>query len=124
MMLTSIHSFIHSRIYIAPLQGNYSEVLPTPARSKRTVLRANGTENNPLSDERRERLLREPDTGRQRSIRYTSRRAVYRRLRSGSSRLNHNYGLENVFLFFLIDSGLTVKFEGTRLLFAVSAKII
>src|SRR6218665_699091 len=29
--------FIHSRIYIAPLQGNYSEVLPTPARSKRTV---------------------------------------------------------------------------------------
>ena len=28
------HSFIHSRIYIAPLQGNYSEVLPTPARSK------------------------------------------------------------------------------------------
>src|SRR6218665_2441711 len=31
------HSFIHSRIYIAPLQGNYSEVLPTPARSKRTV---------------------------------------------------------------------------------------
>src|SRR6218665_969743 len=36
--LTSlIHSFIHSRIYIAPLQENYSEVLPTPARSKRTV---------------------------------------------------------------------------------------
>ena len=32
-----IHSFIHSRIYITPLQGNYSEVLPTPARSKRTV---------------------------------------------------------------------------------------
>src|SRR6218665_2607490 len=32
-----IHSFIHSRIYIAPLQENYSEVLPTPARSKRTV---------------------------------------------------------------------------------------
>src|SRR6218665_2615659 len=26
-----IHSRIHSRIYIAPLQGNYSEVLPTPA---------------------------------------------------------------------------------------------
>src|ERR1700733_2151733 len=26
-------------IYIAPLQGNYSEVLPTPARRKRTVLR-------------------------------------------------------------------------------------
>jgi len=29
--------FIHSRIYTAPLQGNYSEVLPTPAWSKRTV---------------------------------------------------------------------------------------
>src|SRR6218665_2262446 len=28
------HQFIHSRIYIAPLQGNYSEVLPTPARQK------------------------------------------------------------------------------------------
>jgi len=34
-MQIEIHSFIHSRIYIAPLQGNYSEVLPTPARSKR-----------------------------------------------------------------------------------------
>src|SRR6218665_2891314 len=32
-----IHSLIHSRIYIAPLQRHYSEVLPTPARSKRTV---------------------------------------------------------------------------------------
>ena len=33
-----IVSFIHSRIYIAPLQGNYySEVLPTPARSKRKL---------------------------------------------------------------------------------------
>jgi len=30
--------FIHSKIYIAPLQENYSEALPTPARSKRTVL--------------------------------------------------------------------------------------
>src|SRR6218665_1630768 len=32
-----IHSFIHSfilNIYIAPLQENYSEALPTPARSK------------------------------------------------------------------------------------------
>src|SRR6218665_2559905 len=27
------------------------------------VVRANGTESNPLSNERRERLLREPDTG-------------------------------------------------------------
>jgi len=33
-----IHSFI-SNIYIAPLQENYSEVLPTPARLNRTVLR-------------------------------------------------------------------------------------
>ena len=31
-------SFILSRIYVAALQGNYSEVLPTPARSKRTVV--------------------------------------------------------------------------------------
>src|SRR6218665_301582 len=30
-------SFIHLLIYIAHLLGNYSEVLPTPARSKRTV---------------------------------------------------------------------------------------
>jgi len=27
------------RIYIAPLQGNYSEALPTQARAKRKVLR-------------------------------------------------------------------------------------
>ena len=27
--------FIHSKIYIAPLQGNYSEALPTPVRTKR-----------------------------------------------------------------------------------------
>jgi len=27
--------FIHSRIYIAPIQGNYSEVLATPERSKK-----------------------------------------------------------------------------------------
>jgi len=33
-----IHSFILN-IYIAPLQENYSEVLPTPARLKRAVLR-------------------------------------------------------------------------------------
>src|ERR1043165_7033420 len=32
-----IHSFI-SNIYIAPLQENYSEALPTPARPKRAVL--------------------------------------------------------------------------------------
>src|SRR6218665_678756 len=40
MLLIKQHSlsFIHPRIYIAPLQGNYSEVLPIPARSKRTVL--------------------------------------------------------------------------------------
>src|SRR5688572_10803765 len=31
------HSFIHSGIYIAPLQGNYSEALPTTC-PKRTVL--------------------------------------------------------------------------------------
>jgi len=32
------HSFIHSSIYIAPLQkGGYSEVLPTPARPNKTV---------------------------------------------------------------------------------------
>src|SRR6218665_364842 len=32
--IKSLHtySFIHSRIYIAPLQGNYSEVLPTDFR--------------------------------------------------------------------------------------------
>jgi len=35
----SIHSFIHSWIYIAPLRENYSEVLPTPAWSKRTVFK-------------------------------------------------------------------------------------
>jgi len=35
MMTTTIHSFIHSKIYIAPLQGNYSEALPTPVRTKR-----------------------------------------------------------------------------------------
>src|SRR6218665_2162857 len=37
-----IHSFIHSfilNIYIAPLQKNYSEALPTPARSNKAVLR-------------------------------------------------------------------------------------
>ena len=36
-----IHSLIHSfisNIYIAPLQENYSEALPTPARLKRAVL--------------------------------------------------------------------------------------
>jgi len=33
-----IHSFI-TEIYIAPLQGYYSEALPTPARLKRRVLR-------------------------------------------------------------------------------------
>src|SRR6218665_2672298 len=27
--------FIHSKIYIAPLQGNYSEALPTPVWTKR-----------------------------------------------------------------------------------------
>jgi len=32
-----IHSFILN-IYIAPLQENYSEALPTPARLKRVVL--------------------------------------------------------------------------------------
>jgi len=32
-----IHSFILN-IYIAPLQENYSEALPTPARLKRAVL--------------------------------------------------------------------------------------
>src|SRR6218665_559828 len=32
----NIH-FIHSRIYIAHLHENYSEVLSTPARSKQTV---------------------------------------------------------------------------------------
>src|SRR5688572_28000707 len=38
IITTMIHSFIHSGIYIAPLQGNYSEALPTPTRPKRTVL--------------------------------------------------------------------------------------
>src|SRR6218665_3402646 len=33
-----IHSFILN-IYIAPLQENYSEALPTPARSNKAVLR-------------------------------------------------------------------------------------
>jgi len=32
------HSFILN-IYIAPLQGNYSEALQTPARSNKAVLR-------------------------------------------------------------------------------------
>src|SRR6218665_368643 len=36
--LTFIHSFI-TEIYIAPLQGYYSEALPTLARLKRRVLR-------------------------------------------------------------------------------------
>src|SRR6218665_2398803 len=35
--ITFIHSFILN-IYIAPLQDNYSEALPTPARLKRAVL--------------------------------------------------------------------------------------
>src|SRR6218665_134343 len=38
----TIHSFIRSfimNIYIAPLQENYSEALPTPARSNKAVLR-------------------------------------------------------------------------------------
>src|SRR6218665_3126599 len=33
-----IYSFIQG-IYIAPLQGSYSEVIPTPTRSKRTVFK-------------------------------------------------------------------------------------
>ena len=33
-----IHSFILN-IYVAPLQENYSEALPTPARSNKAVLR-------------------------------------------------------------------------------------
>ena len=40
LTLKVLHSFIHSvilNIYIAPLQENYSEVLPTPARLKRAV---------------------------------------------------------------------------------------
>ena len=37
LMQLMICPFIHSRIYIAPLQGNYSEVLPTPAQSIRIV---------------------------------------------------------------------------------------
>jgi len=40
ILYSFIHSFIHSNISIAPLQVHYySEALPTPARSKRTVLR-------------------------------------------------------------------------------------
>ena len=35
ILLLFIHSFIHSKIYIAPLQGNYSEALPTPVRTKK-----------------------------------------------------------------------------------------
>ena len=38
----STHSFIHSfitEIYIAPLQGYYSEAFPNLARLKRTILR-------------------------------------------------------------------------------------
>ena len=31
---TAGDSFIHSKIYIVPLQGNYSEALPTPVRTK------------------------------------------------------------------------------------------
>src|SRR6218665_1741899 len=38
MSITFIHSFI-TEIYIAPLQGYYSEALPTLARLKRRVLR-------------------------------------------------------------------------------------
>jgi len=30
-----VHSFIHSKIYIAPIQGNYSEVLTTPVQTRR-----------------------------------------------------------------------------------------
>ena len=40
--MMNCHSFIHSRIYIAPLQGNYSEVLQTHAQSKRTVIGNDG----------------------------------------------------------------------------------
>jgi len=42
-----IHSFIHSfilNIYIAPLQESHSEALPTPAWSKRAVLRSEKTQ--------------------------------------------------------------------------------
>jgi len=38
---TIIHSFTHSfilNIYIAPLQVNYSEALPTPARLNKAVV--------------------------------------------------------------------------------------
>src|SRR6218665_2525280 len=38
LLLLFIHSFI-TEIYIAPLQGHYSEALPTLARLKRSVLR-------------------------------------------------------------------------------------
>src|SRR6218665_4160929 len=38
LVITDIHSFI-TEIYIAPLQGYYSEVLPTLARLKRRVFR-------------------------------------------------------------------------------------
>src|SRR6218665_3059771 len=40
LLFIFIHSFIHSfilNIYIAPLQEDYSEALPTPARLKRAV---------------------------------------------------------------------------------------
>ena len=36
-----VRSFIHSKIYIASLWGNYWEELPTPARSKRAVFNLN-----------------------------------------------------------------------------------
>ena len=41
LIYSYVYSFIHSfilNIYIAPLQENYSEALPTPARLKRAVL--------------------------------------------------------------------------------------
>ena len=43
------------------------------------VVRAKGTEINPLSDERTERLPREPETGRQRSIRSVGARPNWHR---------------------------------------------
>jgi len=48
------------------------------------------------------------------SSQYTPRRTVYRRLRSGSSRLDHNYVLENVFLFFSLtqDWQWSLKWQG------------